>query len=161
MIDGLLEAGEEDKARKLLRQNRPALFGEDAIDAAIFARRVRDSRTAHRYFERAGDAVYSDPRALLEFAQTKLRLASEAHRQRQRDSNRRFLTEARGLLERVIQLDASPARHAWAWREMARTLHWLRAPIRDVEDAWRRAIELLPDEPRFVRELERFRSARR
>ena len=109
LIDVLLEAGEENKARRLLRQNRPALFGQDAIDAAILARRVRDSRAAHRYFERAGDAVYADPRALLVFAQTKLRLASEAHRQRQGDSNRRFLTEARGLLERVIQLDASPA----------------------------------------------------
>ena len=152
LIDGLLEAGEESKARKLLRQSRPALFGEDAIDAAILARRVRDSRTAHRYFERAGDTVYTDPRALLEFAQTKLWLANEAHRQRQRDSNRRFLTEARALLERVIQLDASPARHAWAWRELARTLHWLRAPVREVEDAWHRAIGLLPDEPRFVRE---------
>ena len=119
--------------------------------------RVRDSRAAHRYFERAGDAVYADPRALLKFAQTKLWLASEAHRQRQRDSDRRFLTEARGLLERVIQLDASPARHAWAWRELARTLHWLRAPVREIEDACRRAIELLPDEPRFVRELERLR----
>ena len=156
-----MEAGEESKARKLLRQSRPALFGEDAIDAAILARRVRDSRTAHRYFERAGDAVYADPRALLEFAQTKLWLANEAHRQRQRDSNRRFLTEARALLERVIQLDASPARHAWAWRELARTLDWLRAPVREVEDAWRRAIELLPDEPRFVRERERMRATRR
>ena len=161
LIDGLLEAGEESKAHKLLRQSRPALFGEDAIDAAILARRVRDSRTAHRYFERAGDAVYADPRALLEFAQTKLWLANEAHRQRQRDSNRRFLTEARALLERVIQLDASPARHAWAWRELARTLHWLRAPIREVEDAWRRAIELLPDEPKFLREQERLRATRR
>ena len=161
LIDGLLEAGEESKARKLLRQSRPALFGEDAIDAAILARRVRDSRTAHRYFERAGDAVYADPRALLEFAQTKLWLANEAHRQRQRDSNRRFLTEARALLERVIQLDASPARHAWAWRELARTLDWLRAPVREVEDAWCRAIGLLPDEPRFVRERERMRAGRR
>ena len=160
LSDALLEAGEEDKARKLLRQNRPALFGEDAIDAAILARRVRDSRAAHRYFERAGDAVYTDPRALLEFAQTKLWLASEAHRQRRRDTRRRFLTEARTLLERVIQLDASPARHAWAWRDLARTLHWLRAPVREVEDAWHRAIALLPDEARFVRERERMRAAR-
>ena len=161
LIDVSTEAGDESRARRLLRQDRPALFGEDAIDAAILARRVRDSHTAHRYFERAGDAVYADPRALLEFAQTKLWLANEAYRQRQRDSNRRFLTETRTLLERVIQLDASPARHAWAWRELARTLHWLRAPIREVEDAWRRAIELLPDEPRFVRERERSRATRR
>ena len=161
LIDGLFEAGEEHRARKLLRQGRPALSGQDAIDAAILARRVRDSPTAHRYFERAGDAVYADPRALLEFAQTKLWLANEAYWDREHDSNRRLLTEVRALLERVIQLDASPARHAWAWRELARTLQWLLAPAREVEDAYRRAIELLPDEPRFTRELERIRAARR
>ena len=161
LIDALSRAGEEHRARKLLRQNRPALSGQDAIDAAILARRVRESRAAHRYFERAGDAVYSDPRALLEFAQTKIWLASEAYRRREHDSNRRFLTEARGLLERVIQLDASPARHAWAWRELARTLGWLHAPFREVEGAYRRAIELLPDEPRFARELESMRAPRR
>ncbi len=159
LIDVLVEAGDESGARRLLRQHRPVLFGHDAIDAAILARRVRDSRAAHRYFERAGEAVYSDPRALLEFAQTKLWLANDAYRQRQYDSNPRLLTEARALLERVIQLDASPARHAWAWRELARTLRWLRAPVREVEAAYRRSIELLPDEPRFARELERMRAA--
>jgi len=161
LIDVSVEAGDESRARRLLRQDRPALSGKDAIDAAILARRVRDSRAAHRYFERAGDAVHADPRALLEFAQTKLWLANEARRERQRDSNRRFLTEARTLLDRVVQMDTSPARHAWAWRELARTLDWLRSPVREVEDAWGRAIELLPDEPRFVRERERMRAARR
>ena len=98
--------------------------------------------------------MYADPRALLEFAQTKMRLAKEAYRRRERASNRRFLTEARSLLERVIQLDASPTRHAWAWRELARTLRWLRMPVSDVKDAYRKAIGLLPNEPRFVKELE-------
>ena len=120
----------------------------------------RDFRVAHRLFERAGGTVHADPRALLEFAQTKLVLASEAYRQRRRDLNRRFLTEARTLLERVIQLDASPARHAWAWRELARTLRWLRAPLREVEAACRRAIDLLPDERRFAQEWERIRASR-
>ena len=98
--------------------------------------------------------MYADPRALLEFAQTKMRLAGEAYRRRERASNRRLLTDPRSLLERVIQLDASPTRHAWAWRELARTLRWLRMPVREVRDAYRKAIELLPNEPRFVRELE-------
>ena len=129
--------------------------------AAILARRLRDSPAAHRYFERAGDAVYADPRALHEFAQTKLWLVREAYGRRQSASNRRLLTEARTLLERVIQLDASPTRHGWAWRELARTLNWLRAPFREVEDAYRKAIEYLPAEPRFVRELETIRTSRR
>ena len=160
LVDVLLEAGDERKAQELLRRNRPMMFGQDAIDAAILARRLRDSRAAHRYFERAGDALYADPRALHEFAQTKIWLATEAHHRRQRDSNRRLLNEARTLLERVIQLDASPTRHAWAWRELARTLNWLRAPFREVEDAYRKAIEHLPAEARFVRELETIRAAR-
>ena len=161
LIEALARAGDESGARRLLEQSRPMLIGRDAIDAAILARRVKDSRLAHRYFERAGEAVYADPRALLEFAQTKLWLANEAHREQQRDSNRRFLTEARALLERVLQLDASPTRHAWAWREMARTLNWLQAPVGEVEEAWRRAIDLLPDEPRFRDEKARMLAARR
>ena len=75
LAEVLLEAGDERKAQELLKRIRPMTFGQDAIDAAILARRLRDSHAAHRYFERAGDAVYADPRALLEFAQTKIWLA--------------------------------------------------------------------------------------
>ena len=104
LADVLIEGGDNEKALRLLEKRRPLLPGQDAIDAAILARRAGDSRAAHRYFERAGEAVHADPRALLEFAQTKLRLAQQAYRKRQRELNRRFLTEARFLLERVIQL---------------------------------------------------------
>ncbi len=158
LIDVLLHAGQEAEARRLLARNRPTLSGQAAVDAAILARRAGDSRGAHRYFERAGDAVHADPRALHEFAQTKLRLATEAYRRRQRDTNRRLLTEARALLERVIQLDAPPSRHAWAWRDLARSLDRLRAPQRDVAAAYRKAIELQPDESGFVRELKKIRA---
>ena len=103
----------------------------------------------------AGDADYDDSRLLLEFAQTKIKLASKARQDRQDDLSRRFLVEAQELLERVIQLDASPARHAWAWRELAHTRCWLKAPVGEVENAYRRAIELLPDEQRFRKELDR------
>ena len=160
LIDVLMDAGDRKKALRLLTQRRPAVFGQDAIDAAILARRAKDERVAHRYFDRAGEAVQADPRALLEFAQSKIALARDAYGQRRRESNRRFLTEARTLLERVIQLDTAPTRRAWAWRELARTRRWLRAPVREVEDAYRKAIELKPDEPRFVEELERLQAAR-
>ena len=157
LVEALLRVGEEDNARRLLKRNDLGISGHDAIEAAILARRAWDSRTAHSYFEQAGDAVHSDPRALLEFAQTKIRLATEAHRRGRRESSRRFLTEARPLLERVIRMDASPARHAWAWRELGRTLRWLAMPVREVERAYERAIALLPDEPRFAEELRRVR----
>ena len=161
LIDALVQAGESQKAlQRLYKHDRSLLFGQDAIDAAILARRAGDPRLAYRYFELAGEVMYGDPRALHEFAQTKLWLASDAYRKRQHESNRRFLSEARTVLERVIQLDAPPTRHAWAWRDLARTLNWLRLPVREVEEAYQEAIELLPEERRFVRELKKIREAR-
>ena len=159
--DALCASDYKQRALNVLRLSLHTLIGQDAFDAAILARRVGDSHIAHEYFENTGKAVYGDARALLAFAQTKLDLAQDAHRERQHDSNRRLLTEARTLLERLIQLEASPTRHAWAWRELARSLNWLRAPVKDIESAYRKAIELLPDERQFEREMEDTLAARR
>ena len=163
-IEVLLEHGRESDARGLLEEIAESTSAGNAIDAAILARRLRESHIAHRYFQQDGDAIWMDSRALHEFAQTKIWLAQEARRQRRRawhEVNRRLLVEARGLLERVVSMDASPTRHAWAWRDLARTLNWLRAPASEVEAAFERALQLLPDEGRFAEELEQFRDRQR
>lgn len=158
-IEVLLDHGREDDARKLLRDIETSVSAQDAVDAAILARRLRESRIAHRYFEQASELMQTDARALLEFAQTKIRLALEAkdgNHGSPRAVRQRLFIEARGLLERVVQMDTSSARLAWAWRELARVLNWLRLPAKDVEAAFRNAIDLLPDEPRFGTELRQF-----
>ena len=71
---------------------------------------------------------------------------------------RRLLGEARSLLERVIQLEAPKSRRAWAWCDLGRTLNRLRAPVREIEQSYRRAIALLPVEERFKDELQTLRS---
>ena len=99
-----------------------------------------------------------------EFAQTKMWLAQEARRLRQQSwqaVNRRLLIEARQLLERVLQMNAPNTRHAWAWRDLARVLDWLRLPANEVESAFDNAIGLLPAEPRFKEELRQFRDRSR
>ncbi len=158
LAEVLSKAGSTRKAERLLDRLPMAISGQDAIDAAILARRLRDTRRAHRYFELAGAAVNADPRALYEFAQAKLDASRKAHRDRQRDVNRRLLVEARQLLERVLQMDAPPTRHAWAWRDLARILDWLREPVHEVEEAYGHAIRLHPDATQFGHELERFKS---
>jgi len=153
LIEALLESGYSSRARNFLQAMRPASTERDAIDTAILARRLNDSQLAHRYFERAGDEVFQDARALLEFAQAKLILASTAYRRRDSETNRRLLAEARTLLERAVQMDASSIRRGWAWRELGRALNWQGSPAAEIEDAYRRAIELAPHEERFKREL--------
>lgn len=158
LVDALVDAGERNQARELvLGSETVGTSGRDAIGAAILARRVGEQQLAHRYFALAGDAAFADVRALLEFAQTKIWLADP--RRSDGSSRRRLLEEARELLERVVQMEASPTRHAWAWRELGRVRNWLHAPLREVEDAFTRAMQLLPSEPRFPEDLARIRQA--
>lgn len=159
-VEVLLDHNRTKDASQILKGRTHSTSARDAVDAAILARRLRDSTLAHSYFEQAGDALRDDPRALHEFAQTKMRLAQDARKTRRRfwqATNQRLLIETRQLLERVLQMDASPTRHAWTWRDLARVRDWLRLPANEVEAAWRSAIGLLPTEARFKQELQRFR----
>ena len=163
LVETLLDHGRPDDARAFLDKFADSASAQDAIDAAILARRLRQPGLAHRYFDRAGDAVREDARALHEFAQTKMYLAQDAYMQKRRswrEVNKRLLTEARELLERVIQMEAAAVRHAWAWRDLARTLGWLRAPDSEAVAAFENALRLLPEEQRFRDELKRFLDGR-
>ena len=159
-VEILLEHDRGDDARRILRDLARSTSARDAVDSAILARRLREPRLAHRYFEQAGDALQTDARALHEFAQTKMRLAQDARMKRQRSwqaVNRRLLVETRRILERVLQMNASVTRRAWAWRDLARVLNWLRLPADEVEAAFGNAIDLLPAEARFKEELRQYR----
>lgn len=160
-IEMLLDAGRQDEATQLLNQQPQYLANTDALDAAILARRLGEQKRAHHYFELSGNSVLHDAKTLHEFAQTKIKLAQEMFRQhKDRKSNRRLLTEAKGLLERVIQMEADRTRHAWAWRDLGQVKKWLQYPRGEVTFAYRKAIELLPNEQRFKNELSRWEESR-
>ena len=65
----------------------------------------------------------------------------------------RLLQEAMAYLERVIQMDAPPTRHAWAWFNLGQVRQWLKQPRQDVIAAYQKACDLAPDEDRFQRAL--------
>jgi ATP-dependent DNA helicase RecG len=155
---GLLDAGQPEEAKQILNKLPALLAAQDAIEAAIAERRLDRQERAHRYFQSAGEMVLTDVRALHEFAQTKLRLAAErqnTQRPADREVRKRLLSEAAEFLERVVQLDAPPKRHAWAYFNLGQVLGWLGRPRADVVRALEQAVKLLPGELRFQRELER------
>jgi ATP-dependent DNA helicase RecG len=158
LIEALLDQRRENDAKKYLNQLPQYISSIDALDAAILARRLGRQEIAHRYFERAGDALLHDTRAMHEFAQTKIKLAQNILRERRGnryavDSNRRLLIEAKELLERATQMDADKTRHAWVWRDLGRVKKWLKAPNSEVKKAYQHAMELLPSERLFKEEL--------
>lgn len=161
LIEVLLQAGLKDEAKKLLETLPHYLSYSDAFDAAILSRRLGDEHIAHRYFERGGDTILHDARALHEFAQTKINLANTLSKQRpDKTSQNRLRQEARELLERVTQLNTDNKRRAWAFRDLGRVKKILEYPLADVVAAYKRAAALLPDEPRFAEELAKLQKER-
>lgn len=166
MSGAYLNAHRIQDAKALLDRLPRILAPQEAFEAAILERRAGRQEQAHRYFEGAGGAVFHDVRALHEFAQTKIRLAQNlgGHRlmsRYDRDARSRLLQEAREMLQRVLQMDAPPTRHAWAWFDLGRVLRWLKASSSEVRSAFENALHLIPDEERFQRALEEFDRRRR
>ena len=158
IASAMLDANRRQEALKWLDMLPKLDTIGDAFEAAIQEKRAARPEHAHRYFLIAGDAVRADVRALHEFAQVKIILATKAHRSRssQPSANRRLLDEAREMLERVVQLEAPPTRHAWAWYDLARVLKWQRVSRSEVNHALEKAIQLDPAQPRFKDELLKF-----
>ncbi len=157
LAGALLEAGLQDEARRLLDRLPAILSAQDAIELAIQERRAGRVEKAHALFERAGEAVLHDPRALLEFAQIKSRLARSLRdglKVVDAQARERLYRDARDMLRRVLQLDDGPLRHAWAWFELGHVLGHLEAPRSEVEAAFRKAHELAPEEKRFREALD-------
>ncbi|NJL27249.1 MAG: hypothetical protein HC897_04830 [Thermoanaerobaculia bacterium] len=151
------DAGNDDRAKAVLDKLPPLLAAQDAFDAAIAERRLGRQDRAHRLFERAGDLVLRDVRALHELAQTKMRLTHKLVRSTHpadRETRQRLLQEAASYLERVTQMDAPRTRHAWAWFDLGKVRQWLARPQREVVDAFERAVGLRPEESRFASALE-------
>lgn len=164
LAQAYLDADMADAAVHVLDAVPPAGASSEAIELAVAERRAGREERAHARFESAADSLAHDARALHEFAQCKLKLAETLYRDRRRSpadeqARARLLREARDMLKRVIQLDAAPARHAWAWFDLSETLRRLRAPKAEVVAALERAVELQPHEARFQRRLTKTRGA--
>ncbi len=168
LVNAYLETGDKQdkqKAQDLLKDYPALCSANDACNAAILARRLGDQKKAHYFFERAGDAVLGDARALHEFAQTKMAIARQQWQDAKRsgrrlsgltkETNAKLLNDARQLLERVIQMAAPPRRYAEANCDLGQILEWLKAPKSESQAAYQRAHERCPDIPRFKEKLDR------
>ena len=161
MANACIDANQLAEAKQVLNAMPQLVAGEEAIEAAILERRAGRDDRAHGFFQKAGDAVFQDARALHEYAQTKMRLSSPSRNNGRRGdgyartARRLLLREAKEMLQRVIQLDAGPQRHAWAWYDLGRVCRWLGEPAEHTRQAFDKARELAPQDDKLLDLLER------
>jgi ATP-dependent DNA helicase RecG len=118
----------------------------DIVELAILYKRAGDLTKAHKVFEASYAQIKNDPKAVHEYAQTKMQLAGKTGDIATRN---RLNREAVELLRRCIQLSDDNTRRAWAYYHLAQTLNWLGVPETEIADAYHRAVEILPNESRF------------
>jgi len=148
MAKAYLDNDLPNKARNILINAPQPLRVDDRVELAILYKRTERLEEAHRIFYSTYHYIKDDPRAVHEYAQTKIKLAMSVYR-RDMNSAKRLDREALELLHRVIQLTVDDVRKAWTWFDIARTLRWLHHPESEVKAAYKKAIGLLPHESRF------------
>jgi ATP-dependent DNA helicase RecG len=139
------------KAVALLNKLPPPDSANEAIELAVLYRRSGRHKEAHQLFAKHYAHIKDDPKAAHEFAQTKLTLAGsmQLRSSQDRQAKKRLNQEACELLHQAILLADNDLRRGWAWCDLARCLRHLKAPESEIRNAYDKAVELVPDEPRF------------
>ena len=153
MAKAYLDTQNPSKAASILQEIPTPATGDELIELAILYKRAGRFKEAHKVFASNFDILCEDPKAVHEYAQTKMKLAAGARRNK--SVRKRLNLDASELLRRAIQLSDDHVRTAWCWYDLARTLNWLHAPETEVLMAYCKAMELLPDEPVFRENYER------
>lgn len=158
MVNALFDHGEEDDAHRIIKLMPETVSSEDRAETAILLKRAGKLKEAHRLFHESYDSMQNDAKFVHEFAQTKLTLAR--NKAMQWTPKKQLWREAAELLRRAIQLSQDPIRQAWCWSHLAQALSRLRKPASEIEEAYLRAIDLRPDEPRFRKWYEQWKARR-
>lgn len=142
------------RAAEILARVPPPARVEDVLELAVLYKRSGKFQLAHKTFADNYDLLKDNAKAVHEYAQTKYRLAPETA---DAPTKRRLVSDAVELLRRAVQLSQDSVRRAWCWYDLARALEWLRSPETEIRQAYDKALELLPDEPRFVESYDAWR----
>ena len=146
--EAMLNRRKADDAVRALALMPSASGVGDMVESAILSKRARNYEEAHRIFETAYPQARGDARAAHEFAQTKIALA-RAIRDRRDPAKRELNRQAAELLRHAIQLTDDPTRKAWSWFDLAQTLSWTRESKTEIENSFKQAIRLRPEETIF------------
>ncbi len=161
MGNAYLEAELRMEATAVLNKMSSLIASDEAVEAAILERRAYRDERAHDFFLQAGETVWQDARSLHEFAQTKISLTHPRRLQGRRRTveweaaRKKLLTEAKEMLQRVLQMDAGNQRHAWAWFNLGQVEQWLKEPKEHARDAFQQARALALHDPSLQRLLDK------
>ncbi len=162
-----LSQRDRSRATELLSHVPSPRRVDDLVELAVLYKRSGNLEDAHSVFSTNYDLIKDNPKAVHEFAQSKLGLARRKDKEwkgvaaRERTAIRQRLTkDAVELLHRAIQLSDDNVRKAWCYYDLALALAELKTPETEVDQAFGKAIELLPYQAQFQESYQSWKERR-
>ncbi len=159
MAKMLIDERDTRNALKILANVPSPTKVDDFVDIAILYKRSNRMKDAHSILASNYDLIKENPKAVHEYAQTKIGLAKKLPKAKL-SVKKKLTRDGVELFRRAIQLSDDDIRNAWCWYNLAKSLAWLRSPDTEVSQAYQRGMELLPNEERFKRDYERWMNRR-
>ena len=153
MAKALLDRDNIPEAQEILNQTPSPIDIDELVELALLHKRSDRLQQAHRLFSDNFDLIKDNPKAVHEYAQTKMKLAGKNSGETRQRLNR----EAAELLRRAIQLSDSSIRSAWCWYNLAQVLGYMMSPSSEIDQAYQKAIQLIPSERRFSDAYEKWK----
>ncbi|RLC13707.1 MAG: hypothetical protein DRI57_15745 [Deltaproteobacteria bacterium] len=143
------------KALKILADIPTPTKTDELVELAILYKRSSRFEEAHSVFTANYELIKDNAKAVHEYAQTKIKLASGLP-VAEMLTKKRLTRDGVEQLRRAIQLSDNDIRNGWCWYNLAKSLAWLRSPATEISEAYKKAMALLPDEYRFRRDYNRW-----
>ncbi len=126
-------------------------YYNDPVDIAVAFKRVKEYEKAHVILSQVFHQFDTDFEYLRNFAEVKISLSNDIYYSRKANWStiRRLQREARELLERSIPLCRDNIAKAWCYFNLARCRNWLNDHPAKIDDAYKNAMDLLPEERAF------------
>jgi ATP-dependent DNA helicase RecG len=149
------------QAKKVINSLDEKYHFEEPIDIAVAFKRVDELEKAHVILSRLHGDYEDDFLYLRNYAEVKISLATHLfyHRKAGWAPVNRLRREALDLLTRAIPLAPDAISQGWCHFNVGRLRVWLRRPPGQIDDAFKKAVELVPHERIFTERYAKFKES--
>jgi ATP-dependent DNA helicase RecG len=151
------------QAKKVINLLDEEYFFDQPIDIAVAFKRVDELEKAHVILSRLHGDYEDDFPYLRNYAEVKISLANHLFHRRGAgwSTINRLRREALDLLTRAIPLAPDSISQGWCYFNVGRLRSWLRMPTSQIDDAFKKAVELVPTENAFAKRYANFKESLR
>ena len=147
------------QAKTVINSLDEEYYFDQPIDIAVSFKRVDDLEKAHIILSRLHGEYGDDFVYLRNYAEVKISIANNLFYNKEAgwSTINRIRREALELLTRAIPLATDDISQAWCYFNVGRLKAWLRLPTSQIDDAFKKAIELIPTERAFTERYTKFK----